>query len=109
MFKVATLYKFVPLSDLTALQQKLQSICKALTGTLLIAPEGINGTIAGLPGSLDQALAHLTAMPSFNDLWYQYSEASTKPFRRLKIRIKKKLLLCTGQKVHLCHYVVATS
>ena len=92
MFKVATLYKFVPLSGLTALHQQLQSICKALTGTLLIAPEGINGTIAGLPGPLDQALAELTAMPSFSRLWYQYSEATTKPFRRLKIRIKKEII-----------------
>ncbi|CAH2560223.1 oxygen-dependent tRNA uridine(34) hydroxylase TrhO [Cardinium endosymbiont of Oedothorax gibbosus] len=92
MFKVATLYKFVPLDDLVALQKKLQSICKALTGTLLIASEGINGTIAGLPDLLDDAIAQIEAIPSFGDLWYQYSKANHKPFRLLKVRIKKEII-----------------
>lgn len=92
MFKVATLYKFVPLSDLATLQQRLQSICHALTGTLLIASEGINGTIAGLPGLLDQAIVQIAAIPSFSDLWYQYAEADHKPFRRLKVRVKKEII-----------------
>ncbi|WP_243519201.1 MULTISPECIES: rhodanese domain-containing protein [unclassified Candidatus Cardinium] len=92
MFKVATLYKFVPLDDLIVLQQKLQSICKALTGTLLISSEGINGTIAGLPDLLDKAMAEIEAMPSFDNLWYQYSQATHKPFGRLKIRIKKEII-----------------
>ncbi|WP_419241822.1 rhodanese-related sulfurtransferase [Cardinium endosymbiont of Nabis limbatus] len=92
MFKVATLYKFVPLDDLVALQQKLQSICKTLTGTLLIASEGINGTIAGLPDLLDYAMAELKVIPALSNLWYQYSTASDKPFRRLKVRIKKEII-----------------
>ncbi|AXI24255.1 Rhodanese-like domain [Cardinium endosymbiont of Sogatella furcifera] len=92
MFKVATLYKFVPLHDLGLLQQQLQSICSALTGTLLIASEGINGTIAGPPDLLDHAMAQIAAIPSFNELWYQYSEAGHKPFRRLKVRLKKEII-----------------
>ncbi|TDG95546.1 rhodanese-related sulfurtransferase [Cardinium endosymbiont of Culicoides punctatus] len=99
MFKVATLYKFVPLNDLTALQQKLQSICKELSGTLLIAPEGINGTIAGLPSVLAHAIGQITSIPPFEDLWYQYSEASQKPFRRLKIRIKKEIVTMAQPKI----------
>ncbi len=92
MFKVATLYKFVPLDDLLALQQQLQSICKPLTGTLLIAPEGINGTIAGTPDLLEDIMAQIEAMSPFSALWYQYSQASDKPFRRLKVRIKKEII-----------------
>ncbi|WP_342265673.1 rhodanese-related sulfurtransferase [Cardinium endosymbiont of Philonthus spinipes] len=92
MFKVATLYKFVPLDGLEALQQHLQSICSALTGTLLIAPEGINGTIAGSPDLLDDAIAQITTMPPFSDLWYQYSQARHKPFRHLKVRVKKEII-----------------
>lgn len=92
MFKVATLYKFVPLDDLVVLQQQLQSICKALTGTLLIAPEGINGTIAGAPDLLEQVMAHIEAMSPFSALWYQYAQASHKPFRRLRVRIKKEII-----------------
>ncbi|WP_339044103.1 rhodanese-related sulfurtransferase [Cardinium endosymbiont of Tipula unca] len=92
MFKTATLYKFVPLNDLAELQQQLQSICKDLTGTLLIASEGINGTIAGPPSVLEDAIMQIKAIPPFRDLEYQYSEASRKPFRRLKIRIKKEIV-----------------
>lgn len=92
MFKVATLYKFVPLNNLVTLQQELHVICKGLTGTLLVASEGINGTIAGLPDVLDDAIAQIKALPSFSDLWYQYSQTSNKPFRRLKIRIKKEII-----------------
>ncbi|TSJ81324.1 MAG: rhodanese-like domain-containing protein [Candidatus Cardinium sp.] len=92
MFKVATLYKFVPLDDLVGLQTQLQSICSALTGTLLIASEGINGTIAGLPDLLDHAMGQIAAIPAFRDLWYQYSKAGNKPFRRLKVRIKKEII-----------------
>lgn len=92
MFKVVTLYKFVPLNDLAALQQKLQSICKDLTGTLLIASEGINGTIAGMPAALENAISQIQAIPLLNDLCYQYSTATHKPFRRLKIKIKKEIV-----------------
>ncbi|MBX9890242.1 MAG: rhodanese-related sulfurtransferase [Amoebophilaceae bacterium] len=92
MFKVVTLYKFVPLTDLAIWQQKLLSLCKELTGTLLIAPEGINGTIAGMPLAIDQVIAQLTAMPTLHDLWYQYAETQKKPFRKLKIRIKKEIV-----------------
>ena len=92
MFRIATLYKFVPLDDLAALQQKLESLCKELTGTLLIASEGINGTIAGAPDALANAITQLQYIPGFNDLWCQYAEASNKPFRRLKIRIKKEIV-----------------
>lgn len=92
MFKVATLYKFVPLDDLAGLQAQLQSICSALTGTLLIAPEGINGTIAGFPDLLEDAMGQIKAIPPFSNLWHQYAEANHKPFRRLKVRIKKEII-----------------
>lgn len=99
MFKTATLYKFVPLNDLVELQQKLQSICKDLSGTLLIAPEGINGTVAGLPPVLEHAIAQIKTMSPFSNIWHQYSEASRKPFRRLKIRIKKEIVTMAKREV----------
>jgi len=112
MFRVATLYKFVPLTHLEALQQELKSICKELTGTLLIAPEGINGTIAGMPESIANAIAQLKAIPAFDKLWYQYSESDKKPFRKLKIRIKKEIVTMAradAQPVNLTgHHVLAT-
>ncbi|ROT47020.1 rhodanese-related sulfurtransferase [Candidatus Cardinium hertigii] len=92
MFKIVTLYKFVPLQDLAILQQTLKSICKELTGTLLIASEGINGTIAGLPAVLDHAMTQILDIPAFNELWYQYAKANCKPFRRLKIRVKNEMV-----------------
>ena len=92
MFKVATLYKFIPLNNLIELQQKLQSICRDLTGTLLVAPEGINGTIAGVSDVLEHAIMQIRSIPIFHNLWHQYSQSTHKPFRRLKIRVKKEII-----------------
>jgi len=91
---VSTFYKFVPLSNLTHTQKLLLSFCqeREIKGTILLASEGINGTIAGLRDNIDTVLALLRAQPGLEDLEAKESPANTPPFRRLKVRIVKEII-----------------
>ncbi len=93
-FLVAALYKFAPLSDLKALKEALQKICddNAVCGTLLIAPEGINGTIAGSRTGIDRVLRALRNVKGLADIEHKESSATEQPFHRMKVRIKKEIV-----------------
>jgi len=93
-FVVAALYKFAPLRDLPALQQLLQETCDnhEVCGTLLIAEEGINGTIAGSRGGIDAVLGLIRQQPGLEDLEHKESAATSQPFYRMKVRIKKEIV-----------------
>ena len=93
-FIVAALYKFAPLSDLKALKEQLQKLCddNAVCGTLLIAPEGINGTIAGSRTGVDRVLRSLRKVKGLADLEHKSSTATEQPFHRMKVRIKKEIV-----------------
>lgn len=97
MFKVVTLYKFVSLDHLTILQKQLQTICKELIGTLLLASEGINGTIAGAPDQLEAAMNQIQSIAPLQGLFYQYSDTHINPFRSLKIKIKKQIITMANE------------
>ena len=93
-FVVAALYKFAPLSDLKKLQAELQEVCdkNGVCGTLLIADEGINGTIAGDRSGIDHVLHALRRHAGLQDLEHKESFAETQPFYRMKVRIKKEIV-----------------
>jgi len=93
-FRVAALYQFVDLPDFAGLQAPLQAVCEAqgVKGTLLLAREGINGTIAGRVAGIDAVLAHLKADPRFAPLQYKMSWSPRMPFLRLKVRLKKEIV-----------------
>ena len=93
-FLTAALYKFVDLPDCADLQPALQAVCDAngVKGTLLLATEGINGTVAGLPDGLYAVLAYLRADARLADLSHKESWADTPPFLRMKVRIKKEIV-----------------
>ena len=97
-YTVAALYKFVALPDVDALQASLQGQCEELgiTGTLLLAREGINGTVAGTPGAIEALLDALRAGPLFggrlHDLDAKLSWAEAPPFRHLKVRVKPEIV-----------------
>jgi UPF0176 protein len=93
-FTVAALYKFAPLENLPALQAELQVLCddNAVCGTLLLAPEGINGTIAGPRAGVGKVLAALRAYPALRDLEHKESFAAEQPFYRMKVRLKKEIV-----------------
>jgi UPF0176 protein len=93
-FSVAAAYRFVPLSALPALRQQLFETASAaqLKGTLLLAEEGINFTLAGSPAALRGWVAQLQADTRFAALELKWSEAAAPPFQRLKVRLKAEII-----------------
>jgi predicted sulfurtransferase len=65
---------------------------RASSGTLLLAREGVNGTIAGSRSAIDAVLAHLRAIPGLEALEHKESSAHRMPFRRMKVRLKKEIV-----------------
>ncbi|MCC3306553.1 rhodanese-related sulfurtransferase [Sneathiella sp. HT1-7] len=94
MFVVAALYKFVALPDYEQLQGRLLALCQEnnIQGTLLLAEEGINGTVAGTRAAIDALLAFLKTDPRFDDLQHKESLNEKQPFYRMKVRLKKEIV-----------------
>lgn len=90
---VAALYQFREVAEPAALQTRLQEACAALglCGTLIVAPEGINGTVAGSRESIT-ALHGLLLELGFTGMEYKESGAPTQPFKRMKVRLKKEIV-----------------
>lgn len=91
---VAALYKFVALEDYHALREPLLDVCMAAgtRGTLLLASEGINGTIAGTRGAVDKVLHYLRSDPRLADLEHKESSDEKMPFYRMKVKLKKEIV-----------------
>ncbi|MBU2587940.1 MAG: rhodanese-related sulfurtransferase [Alphaproteobacteria bacterium] len=92
--QVAALYKFTPFPDPEALRAPLFAACEAhgIKGTLLLAREGINGTIAGTDNALASVLGAIRALPGCGDLDVKYSAAPEMPFHRMKVRVKREIV-----------------
>lgn len=93
-FTVAALYRFAPFEQCATLRAPLAALCRdhGVHGTLLLAPEGINGTIAGPDQGVASVLAHLRSLPGCGELDVKLSYAAEMPFRRLKVRIKREIV-----------------
>ena len=93
-FTIAALYKFVSLPDFRELRQPLLQRCLdlRLKGTFLLAPEGINGTVAGNREAIDGILAYLRSEPRFADLAHKESKAARLPFHRMKVKLKQEIV-----------------
>ena len=91
---VAAFYKFVDWDDFKNLKPSLAKVCsKAGTvGTILLAPEGINGTISGTEQGVQAVLRFLWDDQRLVDLTPKYSTATGKTFKRMKIKIKKEIV-----------------
>jgi UPF0176 protein len=94
MIRVAALYQFAPLDDPLALQGPLLAACQAqaVKGTILLASEGVNGTIAGTPEGVAAVLGHIRTLPGCAALEVKFSHADAMPFLRLKVRIKNEIV-----------------
>ncbi|MEM6896271.1 MAG: rhodanese-related sulfurtransferase [Pseudomonadota bacterium] len=94
MFTVAALYHFTRFEDPGALRPGLTAVCEAgeVKGTLLLAPEGINGTIAGPRAGIDAALAAIRALPGCGGLEWKESTTTQAPFKKLKVRLKREIV-----------------
>ena len=94
MYTIAALYHFTRFDDPEALRPGLREICENgdVRGTLLLAREGINGTIAGPRAGIDAALAHIRALPGCANLEWKESHAAKPPFAKLKVRLKREIV-----------------
>ena len=91
---IAALYKFSPIDDCAKIRGPLANLCCAqgVKGTLLLAHEGINGTIAGSDDAIGCVLNHIRDQLGAADIEVKYSRADAQPFRRMKVRIKREIV-----------------
>jgi UPF0176 protein len=94
MYLVAALYRFAPLDKLSNLRAELLELCAAseVKGTLLLAEEGINGTIAGSEPGVRRVLDRLSEDPRLADMNLKESWSERLPFREMKVRIKQEIV-----------------
>lgn len=94
MYTIAALYHFSRFSDPDGLRAPLKALCDAqdVKGTLLIAGEGINGTIAGSRAGIDAVIGHIRSLPGCADLEWKESTASKPPFGKMKVRLKREIV-----------------
>lgn len=92
--RVAALYRFAAIADPKAVRDRLQAACEAggVRGTLLVAGEGLNGTIAGPEPAIEAVLAFIRTLPGFGDLDVKYAWTAEMPFLRLKVRVKAEIV-----------------
>ena len=97
-FKVVALYKFVSLPDYKELREPIHQFCldRGVKGALLLAEEGINGTVAGTPTAIDELVDYLERgnlfKGRFKNSELKYSTAEEMPFMRMKVKLKKEIV-----------------
>jgi len=97
-YKVAAFYQFAVLPDFRELREPLRAFCAGLglKGSILLAAEGINGTVAGSDDGIDALVAELRHGALFggrlDHLELKFSRAAAMPFGRMKVRLKKEIV-----------------
>ena len=93
-YVVAALYQFVSVDDCAGWQARLRDICQSrhLMGTLLIAPEGLNGTVAGRYDDINSFVLWLQTKTPFAGLEIKYAVHDEAPFHRMKVRLKREIV-----------------
>ena len=93
-FTVAAFYKFFRFPDFAGHKGSIKSVCDQndVKGTILLANEGLNGTIAGPREGIDAVLRSLQEIPGAGGLEHKESAAEDMPFLRMKVRLKKEIV-----------------
>ncbi len=93
-YTIAAFYCFVPLPDPAALRAELRGCFteQELCGTILIAPEGVNGTVAGSADVIERLVAMLTEKVGLDRADVKFASAEERPFGRLKFQVKQEIL-----------------
>ena len=91
---IAALYHFTRFDDPAGLRGPLLDLClkEGVKGSLLLASEGVNGTIAGPRDGIDTVLVHLRALPGCAGLEWKESHAGDMPFGRMKVKLKREIV-----------------
>ena len=92
--EIAAFYRFARLPHFASLKRPVEDLCRrhSVKGIVLLAPEGINATIAGPPESMEVVLAGLRAITGVTDIEHKTSFAQEMPFLRLKVRLKEEIV-----------------
>lgn len=110
-FTLAALYQFTHFEDPALLKGPLLAKCNewGMMGTLLLANEGINGTIAGAKKSVEHVIKHIRSLPGCTNLDVKFSTAVKPPFSRMKIRLKQEIVTmgepAIDPRISVGHYV----
>ena len=104
---IISFYKFVTILDLEKLKIQIENICSMFEtkGTILIAPEGINGTIEGSKNNIKKFLETLKNNKHFSDIIPKYSYSSKDSFNRMKVRLKKEIVTIGNTEVNPNKYI----
>jgi UPF0176 protein len=92
--RVAAFYRFATFNDPAGLRLPILELCNSngVKGTVLVACEGINGTIAGTYDGIAAVEAHIRTLPGCDALEIKYAEAHALPFYRMKVRVKREIV-----------------
>ena len=104
---IISFYKFVTILDLEELKIQIENICSMFEtkGTILIAPEGINGTIEGSKNNIKKFLETLKNNKKFSDIIPKYSYSPKDSFNRMKVRLKKEIVTIGNTEVNPNKYI----
>ena len=94
-FVISTFYKFVDLLDYIDIQPEIKGFClkNNILGTILLAEEGINATICGLRSDIELFYNFIKQYKAFSNLKYHETAADFVPFRRMRVRLKKEIVV----------------
>ena len=100
-FKVAAFYKFADFSGFLRLKPDLAEFCcaRGIRGTIILAEEGINGTVAGTAEAIDALMDHLNETFPFQGAELKFSQAEAMPFLRMKVRVKEEIVTLRAPEV----------
>jgi UPF0176 protein len=93
-YLIAAFYLFIPVPSPERIRERFLDFCQnhGIFGTILLATEGINGTIAGEPNAVHALMAFIKNTPPFEALTAQFSMSLDAPFRRMKVKLKKEIV-----------------
>lgn len=91
---VAAFYQFAPIAEPKQLRAELKEflLARDVYGTILVAPEGLNGTVSGTPQAIEETLARLRAIDGFAGLEAKISQCEFHPFARTKVKLKREIV-----------------
>ncbi len=100
-YTILLYYKFVPIANTNELVEEMKLFCQKhnLLGRIIIAPEGINGTLGGKPSDIKAYKTYMHAKHEFNDLWFKEQTFDENPFPKLKIRARSELCTLRAGKI----------
>lgn len=93
-FRIIAFYQFTPFPDYREMQPVLLAWCKVhqIKGTILLASEGMNGTVSGAHDDIQKLIWYLQSLPGMSDFQWKESYADTLPFEKMKVRLKREIV-----------------